>query len=506
MTARARSKVRRGSSAFMKRLDWKAAFATSCILGILLCTSLIGCSNAIDNAPVENTLTTAPPRLQILDLDFSWGNLWGYGENVYLGLNVSGFSDSTPMLIRTSVQGELETLLTYGEVKALVPNPTNVSMLVAVLECPDGTLFTTTHPYVSILRKKPGKNWENVLNTKHATAYGMAVNPFGDIFFTARHPEGFREQVVEGAIYRSQDNGDTWSKVYSEAIDMIYGIACCQTSVNAGARNAILHSRDRGDTWQKYTLPGSWRTVLNLNWGKWIASSSSRDPLVAISFDSGSSWEILANRPKTEICPGANNISYCNGLLVGGTEYALGIVYSQDEGATWQACEIYQGVATQSVYLMPHLCFMTGDLIEGPFFQKSGSGKLVILDLEDIPPAPPQSFSVLSLDSLAPGATSALADCLLLMLNGERFTITAECIYPDVASMANMKVDIYPAYAPWGYDTVPISSFELPFVQNSTQRKTVELDPKVRFLKVRVTNQDATNILLDVKVMATLGG
>jgi len=171
----------------MKRLDWKVASAAFCILGTFLFTSVISCSKTTDNASVENPLTTASSRLQVLDLDFNHGNLWGYGENVYLALYVGGFPDSTPMLTRTSAQGELETLLTYGEVKALVPDPDNVSMLVAVLECPDGTLFTTTHNYVSILRKKPGKNWENVLDTKHATAYGMAVNSFGDIFFTARH-------------------------------------------------------------------------------------------------------------------------------------------------------------------------------------------------------------------------------------------------------------------------------------------------------------------------------
>lgn len=116
-----------------------------------------------------------------------------------------------------------------------------------------------------------------------------------------------------------------------------------------------------------------------------------------------------------------------------------------------------------------------------------------------------RSYRVIDEATLAVSTTTTLADCGPVLAQGN-VSLTAECIYPDVALVADMRVDIYSSADGANYDTNPLYSFTLPFVQDSTERKTVELSPKARFLKALITNQDATSELADVRLTVSLGG
>ncbi|GAF74310.1 unnamed protein product, partial [marine sediment metagenome] len=117
-------------------------------------------------------------------------------------------------------------------------------------------------------------------------------------------------------------------------------------------------------------------------------------------------------------------------------------------------------------------------------------------------------------DTLTANTTSSLDDCIPVNMTGyTRLALTAECKFADMASGDNMLVQIFscpePSITSYGkpafYDTAPFYQFEISFIQNSTEKKTVELNPTARFVKVRVTNQDTSNAISNVKIIATLG-
>lgn len=202
-----------------------------------------------------------PEHVRIIRFDANYVNLWGFGDNIYLGLCVLGFPDSTPILYRMSPDGKLETLLTYGEAKSITENP-NLAEIPAVLEAPDGTIFCTTHGApVHILRKRPSDDvFTSVYRDKTMkTSYGMAVNCYGDIFATMRGPV-----VVGGphrSIIRSQDGGDTWATVWSDNNDWLYGIEAVGTYVVAVGLNIIVNSANRGNSWATTAISGAGANV-----------------------------------------------------------------------------------------------------------------------------------------------------------------------------------------------------------------------------------------------------
>jgi len=56
------------------------------------------------------------------------------------------------------------------------------------------------------------------------------------------------------------------------------------------------------------------------------------------------------------------------------------------------------------------------------------------------------------------------------------------------------------------YDTVDLYTFENDFKPGQTARKTIELEPKVPFIKVLVENQDQSRSVSDIRVVTALGG
>jgi len=112
---------------------------------------------------------------------------------------------------------------------------------------------------------------------------------------------------------------------------------------------------------------------------------------------------------------------------------------------------------------------------------------------------------VMTMDSLAAGAVTELDACPPIGLeNINTFSLTAECSY-DASAKAGLRLTVFPSYDGLHYDTEPMASFDNAFDSGQCCRKTVAVDPMVKFAKVVLENLDGSKPLSDVKVVATLG-
>ena len=115
------------------------------------------------------------------------------------------------------------------------------------------------------------------------------------------------------------------------------------------------------------------------------------------------------------------------------------------------------------------------------------------------------SMPVLILDSLGPKEASSLNTCCPIGLDSvSSLALTAECKYRTDAKKG-LKVHVVSSYDGINYDDFDLYVFDVPVRAGKTIRKTVELSPKVRFVKVIVENLDEACEANSIKVTATLG-
>lgn len=273
--------------------------------------------------------------------------------------------------------------------------------------------------------------------------------------------------------------------------------------VLAAGKDAIFRSTNNGASFTKKGLAtGIYPYSGFLGGGKWITfrrfSSS-----ILLSTNDGEDWFELANTLPVSAGGLAHGFYISQGtiLVTGAFEPYLAI--SQDGGAIWQIMEMPFADA-RSAYLTSKTAFI-GSVTpyESPFLGKPKVGKLAIVDLSDLAPPLAQSFPMLSLSSWDAGATSTLTDSKALMLpNDKSLTLTAEGIYNALAT-TGAKLHVRSSADGIHYDTDDLYEFTLPFSAGGAVRKTYQLEPNVRFLKVLVENLDGQAIS-DVKVTATV--
>ena len=111
---------------------------------------------------------------------------------------------------------------------------------------------------------------------------------------------------------------------------------------------------------------------------------------------------------------------------------------------------------------------------------------------------------MVNLASLPEGTSSTLTDCQPLYLGtAKHLALTIECTY-NAAAIQGMKVHIISSPDGINFDTADLYTFDNDLVPGGVGRKTITIEPDVRFLKVLVENPDATPIT-NVRVTATIG-
>jgi len=112
---------------------------------------------------------------------------------------------------------------------------------------------------------------------------------------------------------------------------------------------------------------------------------------------------------------------------------------------------------------------------------------------------------VMMMDSLKAGARTGLGDCPPIGTeNVTSLALTTGGSYCDTASGA-LRVKVFPSYDGINYDTEPVTCLDLAVHPGQHGRKTVEVDPVVRFAKLTLENLDERETIHDVRVIATLG-
>ena len=113
---------------------------------------------------------------------------------------------------------------------------------------------------------------------------------------------------------------------------------------------------------------------------------------------------------------------------------------------------------------------------------------------------------ILNLEGVASGVTTELGDCPPISLTHvSRLALTAECRYASSAKKP-LRIHVRSSADGMNFDTVDLYDFENAYAPGQVGRKTIEMDTKVRFIKVLVENPNGNGDVSHVKVTATLGG
>jgi hypothetical protein len=115
------------------------------------------------------------------------------------------------------------------------------------------------------------------------------------------------------------------------------------------------------------------------------------------------------------------------------------------------------------------------------------------------------SMRVLNIDSLSPNKTSDLRACCPISLEtASNLALTAKCTYKANAKVG-LRLHIRTSTDGIDYDNIDLYSYDLNFKANQTVKKTFELCPKAKFIKVIAENLDDSQNINSIKVIATLG-
>ena len=124
-----------------------------------------------------------------------------------------------------------------------------------------------------------------------------------------------------------------------------------------------------------------------------------------------------------------------------------------------------------------------------------------------ITPATKRDIETILTDaSLAGGATTTMAACTALSLVGcNRLALTVRASY-HADSTSGLTVYIYTSTDNSVWDTDELTSFEPSFTAGGTVQKTVFIDPDAKYMKVRITNKQADEVVTTITVKATVVG
>jgi hypothetical protein len=161
--------------------------------------------------------------------------------------------------------------------------------------------------------------------------------------------------------------------------------------------------------------------------------------------------------------------------------------------------EVHAIIEPPFVYLYHTLRYEHRDNRHFPWFEDLGVQVLATSSPFSL------DMPVLNLASLGAGRTTSLDDSPPVSLSHvTRLSVTAECNYSKKATRP-ITVHVRTSHDGLHYDTVDLYTFENDFRRGETGRKTIEMKPKVRFIKVLVANPDKSASVSEVRVTASLG-
>lgn len=173
-----------------------------------------------------------------------------------------------------------------------------------------------------------GVTWAPVTPDNDAY-FSFAVGPNGEIYAgTGFYRFVFPEIRDYGDIYRSINNGSTWTRVASDLDDWVYGLAVAPDGrVYAGTREGVY--RSAGGNWHKLN-PYNTRSVA-------VISTNPNVILIGTSGgiwrspDGGDSWMLVRSMPNNFTW---SLVGWPAGEIFAGTE-TTGVLKSADTGNTW---------------------------------------------------------------------------------------------------------------------------------------------------------------------------
>ena len=115
------------------------------------------------------------------------------------------------------------------------------------------------------------------------------------------------------------------------------------------------------------------------------------------------------------------------------------------------------------------------------------------------------AMPVINIKTLGAKQTSRLQDCLPIGLQAaSSLALETECTY-DIGARAGLRLHVRASSDGVNYDTVDLYNFNIELNAGKTLKKTVELSPKSKFVKVIVENLDKSKTATSVNMTATLG-
>lgn len=151
------------------------------------------------------------------------------------------------------------------------------------------------------------------------------------------------------------------------------------------------------------------------------------------------------------------------------------------------------------IYLYYTLRYISRD------FWKAPRGEDLGINVLSIDPHFRLSMPILNIDAIGPKQSSDLEACCPLSFEAaSSLALTVECNYHADAK-AGLRLHIRSSYDGINYSNIDLYNFDVDFKPGQIINKTIELTPKVRFVKVIVENLDRSHKAKSVKVTATVG-
>ncbi len=332
----------------------------------------------VTNFPLDefgNLKTSYLSDIKLAKLNAAACNLWGYGDALFVG--GGGGSPYQARLYRVTPQGVVEDL-TYN-IPMLHPGAVEI---VAVLQAPNGDVFASTHPDpIRIIRlPNDASAWTTVFQPSPTlkSCYSIIMDYGGYLYFSGRH------STPERSIYRSTNKGGTWTRVWTETEDWIFGMDSHKDTIIAGANGAIIRSPDRGATWAKIPVTGSVRNVLWIDGNLWIAARGGYSKLL-FSLDDGLTWIEFANTLPDTVADVPITVHRSpSGVVAFALRENVGSVAVTKNLATFRRVEMpVPGVQVRGVYLTEKALYVGGYVPPTHWYHYDQNvGALIIIPLD----------------------------------------------------------------------------------------------------------------------------